>query len=240
MNPFTFAQPESLEPAQVKFAERLVQGTGRVLESLERRAAISRRQTTGDLTDPLTGCASLDALDRRLTEEFERARPHGLPFSLGPPDVEGPGVAAGGFSGVVPDFQGDGGWARATSNEKGEFVLDAKHRNDARLVVEAPEHSKLEQALPLPGVLRIALVTRRRTLLERLVRWAQRTGAPFDAQPEPTPGHVRRAAFRAQDEEIEDWARGVESAVYGPTMVDEQLETQLVAGEPRGGRKLGV
>jgi diguanylate cyclase (GGDEF)-like protein len=60
-----------------------------VLESLERRAAISRRQTTGDLTDPLTGCASLDALDRRLTEEFERARRYGLSFSVVLLDVEG-------------------------------------------------------------------------------------------------------------------------------------------------------
>ena len=80
---------EALQPAQVKFAERLVQGTGRVLESLERRAAISRRQTSGDLTDPLTGCASLDALDRRLTEEFERARRYGLSFSVVLLDVEG-------------------------------------------------------------------------------------------------------------------------------------------------------
>lgn len=80
---------EPLLPAQVKFAERLVQGTGRVLESLERRAAISRRQTTGDLTDPLTGCASLDALDRRLTEEFERARRYGLSFSMVLLDIDG-------------------------------------------------------------------------------------------------------------------------------------------------------
>lgn len=141
---------------------------------------------------------------------------------------------------VAPAFQGDGVVAHAITDERGAFVLDAKHRNDARLVIEAPAHSKLEQALPLPGVLRIALVTRRRTLLERLVRWAQRTGAPFDAPPEPTPGHVRRVAFRAQDEEVEQWARGVESAVYGPAMVDEQLETQLSSGEPRGNRKLGV
>jgi hypothetical protein len=153
---------------------------------------------------------------------------------------DGLGISAARVSVIAPAFQGDGVVARATSDETGAFVLDAKHRNDARLVVEAPAHSKLEQALPLPGVLRIALVTRRRTLLERLVRWAQRNGAPFDAQPEPTPGHVRRAAFRAQDEEVEEWASGVESAVYGPSMVDEQLETQLMTGEPRGGRKVGV
>lgn len=153
---------------------------------------------------------------------------------------DGTAILAARVSVIAPAFQGDGVVARATSDERGEFVLDAKHRTDARLVVEAPAHSKLEQALPLPGVLRITLVTRRRTLLERLVRWAQRSGAPFDAQPEPTPGHVRRAAFRAQDDEVEVWAGGVESAVYGPTMVDEQLETQLMAGEPRGGRKVGL
>jgi diguanylate cyclase (GGDEF)-like protein len=60
-----------------------------VLESLERRAAINRRQVSGDVTDPLTGCASLDALDRRLREEFERARRYGLSFSLVLLDVDG-------------------------------------------------------------------------------------------------------------------------------------------------------
>lgn len=141
---------------------------------------------------------------------------------------------------VAPAFQGDGVMARAVTNDRGEFVLDAKHRSDARLVVDAPTHSRLEQSLPLPGVLRIALVSRRRTVLERLVRWAQKAGTPFDAQPEPTPGHVRRVAFRAQDNEVEEWARGVEAAAYGPAAVDEQLETQLVTAEPRGSRKVGV
>lgn len=153
---------------------------------------------------------------------------------------DGSSVVAARVAIVAPAFQGDGVVARVTTNEQGEFVLDAKHRADARLVVDAPTHSRLEQSLPLPGVLRIALVSRRRTLLERLVRWAQKAGAPFDAQPEPTPGHVRRVAFRAQDNEIEEWARGVEAAAYGPAAVDEQLETQLVTAEPRGSRKVGV
>ena len=80
---------EVLQPDQLRFAERLVRGTSRVLESLERRAAINRRQVAGDVTDPLTGCASLDALDRRLREEFERARRYGLSFSLVLLDVDG-------------------------------------------------------------------------------------------------------------------------------------------------------
>jgi diguanylate cyclase (GGDEF)-like protein len=33
-------------------------------------------------TDMLTGCGSLDALDRRIREEFERARRYALSFSL--------------------------------------------------------------------------------------------------------------------------------------------------------------
>ncbi len=153
---------------------------------------------------------------------------------------DGTPIADARLSVVAPAFQGDGIMTRATSNERGEFVLDAAYRADARLIIDAPAHTKHEQALPKPGVLRITLVTRRRSLLDRLVRWAQRTGAPFDVQPEPTPGHVRRAAFRAQDEEVEVWARGVETAAYGPAMVDEHVEAQLSAGEPRGGRKLGL
>jgi diguanylate cyclase (GGDEF)-like protein len=80
---------ELIQPDQLRFAERLVRGTSRVLECIERRAAINRRQVSGDVTDPLTGCASLDALDRRLREEFERARRYGLSFSLVLLDVDG-------------------------------------------------------------------------------------------------------------------------------------------------------
>ena len=80
---------EALRAEQVRFAERLVRGTSRVLESQERRAAIARRQHGVDMVEPLTGCASLDALDRRLQEEFERARRYALSFSLVLLDVDG-------------------------------------------------------------------------------------------------------------------------------------------------------
>jgi hypothetical protein len=150
---------------------------------------------------------------------------------------EGTPIAGARLSVVAPAFQGDGVVARVTADERGHFTLDVPYRNDARLVIEADEHSKYEQALPPPGVLRVALVTRRRALLERLVRWARRSGAPFDMQPEATPGHVRRAAFRASNLEIETWARALEQTVYGPNTVDEAAETKLFADEPRGGRK---
>jgi diguanylate cyclase (GGDEF)-like protein len=83
---------ETLRPEQVRFAERLVRGTVRVLESQERRAAIARRQHGVDMVEPLTGCATLDALDRRLHEEFERARRYALSFSLVLLDVDGLGA----------------------------------------------------------------------------------------------------------------------------------------------------
>src|SRR5207247_515433 len=63
-----------LRPQDVAFANTIAQAAARVLENEERRAAIYRRQISAGVTDVLTGCASLDALDRRLRDEFERAR----------------------------------------------------------------------------------------------------------------------------------------------------------------------
>jgi diguanylate cyclase (GGDEF)-like protein len=47
-----------------------------------------RRQVSAGATDVLTGVASLDALDRRLRDEFERARRYQLRFSLVLLDVD--------------------------------------------------------------------------------------------------------------------------------------------------------
>src|SRR2546426_11087040 len=60
----------------------------RVLENEERRSAMYRRQISAGTTDELTGCASLDALDRRLRDEFERARRYSLHFSLVVIDID--------------------------------------------------------------------------------------------------------------------------------------------------------
>src|SRR5205823_5909938 len=61
-----------LRPQDVSFANTIAQAAARVLENEERRSAIYRRQISAGVTDVLTGCASLDALDRRLRDEFER------------------------------------------------------------------------------------------------------------------------------------------------------------------------
>jgi two-component system, cell cycle response regulator len=71
-----------LHPEQVEFAEKLARAASKLLENEERRAGIARRQVSALSTDMLTGCGSLDALDRRIREEFERARRYALSFSL--------------------------------------------------------------------------------------------------------------------------------------------------------------
>jgi len=64
-----------LRPQDVAFANTIAQAAARVLENEER-------------TDVLTGCASLDALDRRLRDEFERARRYALRFVVVVIDVD--------------------------------------------------------------------------------------------------------------------------------------------------------
>src|SRR5947209_6077803 len=77
-----------LRPQDVAFANTIAQAAARVLENEERRASIYRRQISAGVTDALTGCASLDALDRRVRDEFERARRYSLRFALVVIDVD--------------------------------------------------------------------------------------------------------------------------------------------------------
>src|SRR5690348_11536772 len=77
-----------LRAQDVAFANTIDQAAARVLENEERRAAIYRRQINAGVTDVLTGCGSLDALDRRLRDEFERARRYSLRFALVVIDID--------------------------------------------------------------------------------------------------------------------------------------------------------
>lgn len=195
-----------------------------------RRAPLPKPETLDDEPNPVpSGRAGVDVV--RTSSGQTGWRGSVLDAHDGTP------IANATLTVIAPAFQGDGVVTRVLANERGQFVIDVPYRSDARLLIEAEAHSRHEQALPPPGVLRIALITRRRALLERLVRWARRTGAPFDVQPEPTPGHVRRAAFRANSVEVEEWARSVEHAVYGPGPIDEPAETKLITDEPRANRK---
>jgi two-component system cell cycle response regulator len=77
-----------LAQEQLGFAERLLRAAARLLENEERRAGIARRQASALATDMLTGCGNVDALDRRIQEEFQRARRYALTFSLVLLDVD--------------------------------------------------------------------------------------------------------------------------------------------------------
>ncbi len=78
-----------ITPGQVAFAELAVSATARLLEADDRRGAIARRQALASHVDPLTGCGTLDALDARIREEFQRARRYDVTFALVLLDIDG-------------------------------------------------------------------------------------------------------------------------------------------------------
>lgn len=146
---------------------------------------------------------------------------------------EGTPIAGARVAIVVPSFEGEVTSVAATSSQAGTFELAGPAgQAGARLVVEADMHARYEIALPPPSILRVALVTRRRALVDRLVRWARRRGGPYDGPPEPTPGHVRRVASRSRSQDVEAWARKVEHAAFGPEVVDARVEGDVRAAEP--------
>ena len=78
----------TLSVEQVSHVERLVHATAALLSREERRTGASRRRADAPNIDLLTGCATLDALDRRLREEMERVRRYGAELSVAIVDVE--------------------------------------------------------------------------------------------------------------------------------------------------------
>ena len=135
-------------------------------------------------------------------------------------------------------FEGRTVLASVGSDPRGAFELPHIEGivGDEQMSVEAPLHARLVQPLPPAGELSIALVLRRRALLQRLVGWARKRGRPFDVKPEPTPGHVRRAA--ADDFQTARWADAVERAVFGGGDVDARMEGEIermAPPEPRPG-----
>ncbi|MBI4701505.1 MAG: hypothetical protein HY744_10155 [Deltaproteobacteria bacterium] len=144
---------------------------------------------------------------------------------------EGTAVAGAEIQVCVPAVAGDGVLCRCRADGSGQFHLALQRRPDvAEIAVRAPGFSPARALLPAPGTLRVALVTRRRSVLARFVAWARRRGAPFDVEPEPTPAHVRRAAKDAAA--IARWAGSVEQSAFGREEVDEAREEALRREEP--------
>lgn len=120
--------------------------------------------------------------------------------------------------------------ASAETNRDGAFALgEAELPPGAQLVADGPLHARYASVVPRWGTLEVSLVSRRRHLLDRLVAWARRRGPPFDARPEPTPGHVRRAA---REPETARWADAVERAAFDASPVDARAEHDVEELEP--------
>jgi hypothetical protein len=147
---------------------------------------------------------------------------------------EGTGVAGARVALERPGFERADVVADAISGADGAFVLSSGSvQAGDRLVAEGPLHSMVQVPAPAFGDIRVTLISRRRALLDRLVAWARRRGRPFDARPEPTPGHVQRVA-RSGDA-AKAWAEAVERAAYSGAPVDARSEAEvdrLAPGDP--------
>ncbi len=77
-----------LTSRDIALADTIAKAAAKVLENEEKRAAMFRRQLNAGALDVLTGCASLDGLDRRLRDEYERARRYRLRFCFAVLDVD--------------------------------------------------------------------------------------------------------------------------------------------------------
>lgn len=124
-------------------------------------------------------------------------------------------------------FEGRAVLASVETDADGRFTLPGigAVAGDESIAAEGRLHARLAQDLPPPGEIAIAIAQRRRALLAGLVKWARRRGPPFDARPEPTPGHVRRAA--SAEVATARWADAVERAVFGPGEVDARAEREV-------------
>jgi hypothetical protein len=135
-------------------------------------------------------------------------------------------VERGGFDGIhvlARTTADDGGaFTVALAGEWGEPTAGSSAaQNTVRgssLVAESALHARMRRPSPPFGTVEIALVLRRRALLDRLVAWARKKGGPFEAAPEPTPAQVRGAA--TADERVAQWAAATERAAFGPDPVD--------------------
>jgi hypothetical protein len=137
-------------------------------------------------------------------------------------------------------FEGRSIVASVETDFDGRFVLPGigPPAGDEMIAAEGRLYARFSQELPAPGEIAIALAQRRRALLARMVKWARRRGPPFDARPEPTPGHVRRAA--SGEFGTARWADAIERAVFGPGEIDARIEQEVerLAPEDRKGEVL--
>lgn len=135
-----------------------------------------------------------------------------------------------GISPAVVSFIGPGPqrpvMLQVRTSHEGAFRVETPSFPSGTLVeVTAPFHATLVAPLPGPGVIELSLISRRRALLARLVRWAERRGKPWIlTQGEPTPAHIAQVAAQESEPQVERWARGLEHLAFGPTPPDAASE----------------
>jgi hypothetical protein len=131
--------------------------------------------------------------------------------------------------------------AEGTSDTDGHFTLaGGPFPRGALLRLSAPRHADVEMPLPPPSELSIAMVSRRRRLLDRMIAFAAREWGE-ESRREPTPDQVVRRARGSGEPtssagraaQIEAFARATESAAFGPANVDQAAEASVLALEPR-------
>jgi len=150
---------------------------------------------------------------------------------------DGDGIAGARVRVIAPSFGDLDVLAEVTTSADGTFSFAVQSvERQLKLRVDAPLHVEIERPLPPASELLVAMVNRKRALLDRLVDWARRAGRPWDRAPEPTPGHVARVAMgqRHPRHDIGTWARRLEQRAYGPEQVDAAVEQDVVALEPQG------
>jgi hypothetical protein len=155
---------------------------------------------------------------------------------------EGHGVGGATIALERAGFDGTRVICRASSDDDGTFRLrvpagedepesaqpsPARHdvTRGTSLVVASPLYSTLRRPTPSFGTVEIAIVRRKRELLDRLVAWAHRRGGAFGAKPEPTPAQVRDAA--GSDHRVARWAEATERAAFGQDLVDDAAQRDV-------------
>lgn len=128
------------------------------------------------------------------------------------------------------------------SDDNGAFAIPSKTipSGTLELVVRAGKYMEFRTDLPMPGLLRIHLISIRRGLLDRLVEWTKRRGSPYRSKSEPTPDWVAQVARVRGQPEIEQWAKAVAIAAFRQEPPADSQEESLLppvgpaAAEHRG------
>lgn len=133
--------------------------------------------------------------------------------------------------------------AQVRTSADGGFRIDGNgFPSGTSVEVTAPLHATLTAPLPVPGVIELSLLSRRRALMERLVRWAERRGRPWTRERgEPTPAEVAAIAASEREPDVERWARGLEQLAFGPLPPDAAAEQATgVSEDPKTTRERGI